>query len=121
MSSLDEELKAINEELAELENQKQALIERKASLEKTRHSQNPSNTKKISAEERISIFTDLFTGRSDVFALKWENLKSGKSGYSPACHNEWKQGICNKPYTKCTDCKNQNFNLLKSVEFRLNS
>ena len=62
MSSLDEELKAINDELAELEDQKQALIERKASLEKTRHSQNPSNTKKISAEERILNRTGKFGG-----------------------------------------------------------
>ena len=51
-----------------------------------------------------------------MFALKWENLKSGKSGYSPACHNEWKHGICNKPYIKCTDCKNQNFKELNEQE-----
>lgn len=116
MNSVNEQLRAIDKELADLESRKQVLIERKASLEKTRQSQNPSNTNKISDEERISIFTELFKGRSDVFALKWENPKSGKSGYSPACHNEWKQGICNKPYTKCTDCKNQNFKKLNQQE-----
>lgn len=116
MNSVNEQLRAIDKELADLESRKQVLIERKASLEKTRQSQNPSNTNKISAEERISIFTELFKGRSDVFALKWENPKSGKSGYSPACHNEWKQGICNKPYIKCTDCKNQNFKKLNQQE-----
>jgi len=116
MSSINEQLQAIEEELADLESRKQVLIVRKASLEKTHQSQNPSSSDKISAEVRISIFTDLFTGRNDVFALKWENLKSGKSGYSPACHNEWIQGICNKPYTKCTDCKNQNFKELNEQE-----
>ena len=116
MSSINEQLKAIDKELVDLENRKQVLIERKARLEKTRQSQNPSNTNKISAEERISIFTELFKGRSDVFALKWENPKSGRSGYSPACHNEWKQGICNKPYTKYTVCKKQNFKKLNQQE-----
>ena len=52
MSSINEQLKAIDKELVDLENRKQVLIERKARLEKTRQSQNPSNTNKISAEER---------------------------------------------------------------------
>jgi hypothetical protein len=29
----------------------------------------------------------------------------GNSGYSPACSNEWKPGICLKPRVKCGDCK----------------
>ena len=34
-------------------------------------------------EEKISLFRDLFRGREDVFAIRWEG-KSGKSSYSPA-------------------------------------
>lgn len=40
------------------------------------------------AEQRISLFRSLFRGREDVYAVRWEN-KKGKSGYSPACANEW--------------------------------
>jgi len=33
----------------------------------------------------------------------------GRSGYSPACGNEWKTGLCNKPKIKCADCNNRLF------------
>ncbi|MGC8703742.1 MAG: TOTE conflict system archaeo-eukaryotic primase domain-containing protein, partial [Thiomonas sp.] len=29
---------------------------------------------------------------------------SGKSGYAPACANEWRAGVCEKPRIKCGDC-----------------
>jgi hypothetical protein len=41
--------------------------------------------------------------------MDWENLKTGKSGYAPACHNEWKPGICHKPRVKCSECRHQAF------------
>lgn len=54
-------------------------------------------------KEKISLFRRLFSGREDVFALRWESSKGG-SGYSPACGNEWKRGICEKPRVKCGEC-----------------
>ncbi len=63
----------------------------------------PSN---LSAEEKITLFRRLFRGRADVFPIRWES-KSGKSGYSPACANEWKAGLCEKPRIKCADCGNR--------------
>ncbi|MGL6161959.1 TOTE conflict system archaeo-eukaryotic primase domain-containing protein [Microbulbifer sp.] len=53
--------------------------------------------------EKIALFRRLFRGRTDVYPLRWESAK-GKSGYSPACGNEWKPGICHKPKIKCGDC-----------------
>ena len=41
--------------------------------------------------------------------MRWENAKSGRSGYSPACSNEWVAGICNKPQIKCSECLRQAF------------
>ena len=35
---------------------------------------------------------------------RWENPKTGKTGYAPACRNEWIRGICEEPRIKCTDC-----------------
>ncbi|MEW5841943.1 MAG: DEAD/DEAH box helicase family protein [Bacteroidota bacterium] len=68
-------------------------------------------TKNFKAEEKIKLFMSLFKGRDDVYAKRWQN-KEGKSGYSPACLNEWKPGICNKPKIKCADCANQFFVVL---------
>lgn len=60
----------------------------------------------LSADEKVVLFRRLFRGRSDVYPARWEN-KAGKSGYSPACANEWKPGVCNKPRIKCSDCDNR--------------
>ena len=65
--------------------------------------------KPIGDEEKISLFLELFTGRTDVFAKLWENKKSGKKGWSPVCSNEWVKGICEKPKIKCAECSNQSF------------
>lgn len=59
--------------------------------------------------EKIALFRRLFRGRTDIFPLRWENRSSGRSGYAPACGNEWKPGICGKPQVKCTTCPNQAF------------
>lgn len=53
--------------------------------------------------EKIALFRRLFRGRKDVYPRRWESAK-GKSGYSPACGNEWRIGVCLKPRVKCGDC-----------------
>jgi superfamily II DNA or RNA helicase len=63
----------------------------------------------LSNAEKIALFRSLFRGRDDVFPRRWENLKTGKAGYAPACHNEWKRGVCEKPRIKCSNCPNQAF------------
>jgi superfamily II DNA or RNA helicase len=60
-------------------------------------------------ESKIALFRKLFRGRSDVFPIRWENHKTGRSGYAPACANEWQRGICQKPKVKCSACPNQAF------------
>lgn len=61
------------------------------------------------SEEKIALFLDLFRCRQSVFPRRWENRKTGKQGYSPACMNEWKNGVCEKPKVKCAECKFQSF------------
>lgn len=58
----------------------------------------------LSTNEKVALFRRLFRGRDDVWALRWESKTSGKSGYSPACANEWQARICGKPRIKCGDC-----------------
>lgn len=60
-------------------------------------------------EKKVALFRGLFRGRSDVFPIRWENRTTGRSGYAPACGNEWQRGICEKPKVKCSACPNQAF------------
>jgi superfamily II DNA or RNA helicase/very-short-patch-repair endonuclease len=62
-----------------------------------------------SSEEKIALFRSLFHGRVDVYPRRFESRKTGKSGYAPACANEWVRGICEKPRIKCADCPNRRF------------
>jgi len=40
-------------------------------------------------EGKINLFRNLFRGREDVYAVRWEG-KEGKSGYSPAATMDWR-------------------------------
>ncbi len=66
---------------------------------------------KSKSNEKIKLFASLFKGRDDVYAKRWQN-KEGKSGYAPACFNEWKTGLCYKPKIKCSECINKSFEIL---------
>src|SRR5579864_3979112 len=69
----------------------------------------PRVTMASAAAEKIALFRSLFRGRDDVFPRRWENLKTGRSGYAPTCRNEWVRGVCGKPHIKCGECPNQAF------------
>ena len=62
-----------------------------------------------SSSEKIALFRSLFRGREDVYPRRFENRKTGRSGYAPACRNEWVSGVCQKPKIKCSDCPHRNF------------
>ncbi len=61
------------------------------------------------ADAKIALFRSLFRGREDVYPRRFESRKTGRSGYSPACANEWVRGVCEKPRIKCADCANRQF------------
>lgn len=58
----------------------------------------------FSPAEKVALFRRLFRGRTDIYPVRWESKTSGKSGYAPACANEWRPGVCEKPRIKCSDC-----------------
>ena len=62
---------------------------------------------RLSTAEKVALFGRLFRGRTDVYPVRWESKTSGKSGYAPACANEWRAGVCEKPRIKCGDCSNR--------------
>src|SRR6476620_2629384 len=63
----------------------------------------------LSTAEKVALFRRLFRGRTDVYPIRWESKITGKAGYAPACANEWRAGICEKPRIKCSDCSNRLF------------
>jgi superfamily II DNA or RNA helicase len=66
----------------------------------------PIVTQEASADAKVSLFRRLFRGREDLFALRWET-KSGRTGYSLVCSNEWKRPRCRKPKVKCGECEHR--------------
>jgi superfamily II DNA or RNA helicase len=70
----------------------------------------------ITNAAKVALFRSLFRGREDVFPRRWENAKKRKSGYSPACDNEWQYDLCEKKKgpdagrrATCGECRNQAF------------
>ena len=114
---MDRQIAGLNERLTTLDRERLELADRLRALELARAtaSTNPRPildarvTTASPTAEKIALFRSLFRGREEVFPRRWENPKSGKSGYSPACRNEWVRGICGKPQVKCGECPNQAF------------
>ncbi len=66
-----------------------------------------SELSRFSTAEKVALFRRLFRGRTDVYPIRWESKTTGKSGYAPACGNEWLAGVCEKPRIKCGECNNR--------------
>lgn len=62
-----------------------------------------------STREKKECFLSVFRGREELYARKYYSTKTGKSGYTPVCKNEWAQGLCDKRKYKCADCPNRAF------------
>lgn len=110
-----DEAARIRDGLVRLEVERDALQARFAELE-TRTPVPPDGdltggpvTERSPAREKVAMFRSLFRGRGDVFSRRWENERTEKSGYAPACSNEWKPQIGGKPRIKCGSCTNQAF------------
>ncbi len=57
-------------------------------------------------DAKVELFMSLFRGRTDLYAKRWHSRQGG-SGYSPACGNEWRSGLCDKRRVRCADCANR--------------
>ncbi|TQM94057.1 TOTE conflict system archaeo-eukaryotic primase domain-containing protein [Roseinatronobacter monicus] len=106
LADLDAERQQLQREMASLED---CLVEDRAPAVKQPASRNAPVTNASPSHEKVDLFRSLFAGRPDVFPVRWDNRKTGRSGYSPACANEWVKGICGKPKVKCSECPNQKF------------
>jgi superfamily II DNA or RNA helicase len=112
---IEQKIAEIEAELSNLDHHRSQLLGeltqlRRQSLQKNFPDQLPLNLQEVSLtnqspqEEKIKLFRSLFKGREDAFPRRFENTKTGKSGYAPVCRNEWVAGICQKPKIACQDC-----------------
>ena len=109
----------IREQLKALEHERKRLEARLREIEdgkeqpKAQHPPSPKPAPTVTngsrAADKVALFRKLFAGRTDVFPIRWENPKSGRTGYAPACANEWVRGVCGKPQVRCGECPNQSF------------
>jgi superfamily II DNA or RNA helicase len=117
---LSDELTVLQKRLAELDRERASVLaamegleqHRSADVQPTLSPQDEGKSARVatlSNTEKVALFRSLFQGRDDVFPLRWQNPKTGKAGYAPACRNEWIRGICEKPRIKCSNCPNQAF------------
>jgi hypothetical protein len=97
------DIRAIEARLAALDAERMALLSQLARLKQVgAPSHNATDTAMSSAKDqqtvgaKLALFRRLFNGRDDVYALRWDDLKSGKSGYAPACRYEWPPGVTKK-------------------------
>ncbi len=74
---------------------------------KIEETQQVDSKKNISNEEKVKIFMEVFKGRADLYAKRWTSNKTGKSGYSPICKNEFNTYKCDKSRVKCNECTNR--------------
>jgi superfamily II DNA or RNA helicase len=44
-------------------------------------------------EAKVALFGALFAARTDVYAVRWENTRTGKAGWLPAVRGGWRKGV----------------------------
>ena len=57
--------------------------------------------------DKLALFRARFACRGDVWAKRWTSRNTGRSGFAPACGNEWRPGFCLKPAKGCSACHNR--------------
>jgi len=84
LSDLDHHRGQLLDELARL---REELFQKNSSAQLKLQLQENSLNNQSPQEDKIRLFSSLFKGREDVFPRRFENSKTGKSGYAPVCRN----------------------------------
>lgn len=114
MNRLEQEISELEQRLHALDAERKMVAQALATLRQQRQEQidsfaqrvaNATVTHQSSRQDKIKLFRDLFKGREDVYPKRFESSKTGKTGYSPVCLNEWHPTLCHKPRIKCGDCQ----------------
>ena len=92
-------IQKLDSDISSLNQQKQLLLRELKSVPISERAVTISE--EISFNEKVKLFKELFRGRTDVYAKRWVSRKTGKSGYSPVCKNEWVPKICQRASSQC--------------------
>lgn len=106
----------LREELSKIEKEISVLTQKTPSLNlpfaheipKDTDQEKPSDSAPLTPQQKISLFYDLFKGRGDTFAERWESFYDPqKAGYSPICIK--RSDECQRPYSLCKNCPDKRY------------
>ena len=106
----------LREELSKIEKEISVLTQKTPSLNlpfaheipKDTDQEKPSDSAPLTPQQKISLVYDLFKGRGDTFAERWESFYDPqKAGYSPICIK--RSGECQRPYSLCKNCPDKRY------------
>ena len=98
LESVNQRIEQLKSELSQLEKRRNELLSSPVNPEQTL----------LTPGQKIELFQSYFRGSPHCYANRWQNA-SGRNGYSIACANEWRNGVCDKPKVKCLECMHQAF------------
>jgi superfamily II DNA or RNA helicase len=49
--------------------------------------------RRTAPEVKVDFFAALFAARTDIYATRWENTRTGKAGWLPAVRGGWRRGV----------------------------
>lgn len=88
----EQKLSQLRHELADIESERQQIMQEIARLEIRSRTSYGANIETIEgfcnaspSKDKIKLFRSLFRGREDVCPRRFESMKTVKSGYQPSC------------------------------------
>jgi hypothetical protein len=105
LAALDVERATLREQITAARRQLAAVEAVTITVPKFRPAATPTPTTHAA---KVALFS-IFRGREDVYPRFWTNERKGTKGWAPACSNEWKRPLCQKPKVKCGECCHQAF------------
>ena len=89
LESVNHRISELKTELCKLEKRRDELLSLSLRTDQTT----------LTPGQKIKLFQSYFRGNPHCYANRWQNA-SGRNGYSIACANEWRKGVCDKPKVK---------------------
>jgi superfamily II DNA or RNA helicase len=113
---LDDELSALREEVARLRAENARLLRLLELTPRQARPPGPVQTGVFDGQPgpahagstpaaKVAFFASLFGARTDVYALRWENARTGRGGWVPAVRGGWRKGVpaADREYLPLTD------------------
>ena len=86
MSNLEQRISALAQKIQAIDTEREILFQELTQLKQQQQNFaqpiiDATVTQQSSSKDKVSLFRSLFKGREDVYPKRWENSKTGKSGY----------------------------------------